>query len=59
MDFPRVLWGSVTKNIDYSTIPGLKYCQGFFYKYALNAAAGSLLFCTEVLLNGERERFLV
>jgi hypothetical protein len=29
MDFPQVLWGSVTKNIEYSTIPGLNIAGDF------------------------------
>jgi len=29
MDFPLVLWGSVTKNIDYSTLPGRLLARDF------------------------------
>jgi hypothetical protein len=43
MDFPHVLWGSVTKNIEYSTIPGL-VLPGIFLNDALIAATGSLIF---------------
>jgi hypothetical protein len=41
MDFPLV-FGAVLQNIEYSTIPGQCIGRDFFYKYALNAAAGSL-----------------
>ena len=57
MDFPLV-FGAVLQNIEYSTIPGLSIGRDFLYKYALNAAAGSLKYCTEVLRKGEQERFI-